>query len=115
MTLADVQAWEKHHGPIPAGAFVASRIDWSQRWPDETLIQSLVAQGMVDCPGCSREVLSTTTELTESPLPIIRLRIPVRVTPLAVMTVLWSLRFLGAITTRSNYWPTWTKPQRPSP
>jgi transposase len=32
--IEDVRAWEKRHGPIPEGAFVALRTDWSKRWPD---------------------------------------------------------------------------------
>lgn len=58
VTLADVQAWEKRHGPIPAGAFVALRTDWSQRWPDQQRIQNLDAQGVAHYPGWSREVLT---------------------------------------------------------
>ncbi len=31
---ADVRAWEKNHGAIPAGAIVLLRTGWSGRWPD---------------------------------------------------------------------------------
>ena len=31
-TVADVLAWERHHGRIPAGAVVLFRTDWSRRW-----------------------------------------------------------------------------------
>ena len=34
LTLADVKAWEKSHGPVPAGAIVLLRTGWSSRWPD---------------------------------------------------------------------------------
>jgi kynurenine formamidase len=34
LTLDDVKAWEKKHGPIPAGAIVLLRTGWSARWPD---------------------------------------------------------------------------------
>ncbi len=34
LTLDDVKAWEKRHGPIPAGAIVLLRTGWSTRWPD---------------------------------------------------------------------------------
>lgn len=33
LTIADLQEWEQEHGPIPEGAFVAFRSDWSKR-PD---------------------------------------------------------------------------------
>lgn len=31
-TVADIQAWEKQHGPIPAGSVVMIRSDWYKRW-----------------------------------------------------------------------------------
>jgi kynurenine formamidase len=34
LALADVQAWEKAHGPMPAGTIVLLRTGWSTRWPD---------------------------------------------------------------------------------
>jgi len=34
LTLDAVKAWEKKHGPIPAGAIVLLRTGWSARWPD---------------------------------------------------------------------------------
>jgi kynurenine formamidase len=34
---ADVQAWEKTNGPVPAGSVVFVRSDWSKRWPDPKL------------------------------------------------------------------------------
>jgi kynurenine formamidase len=34
LTLGDVKAWEKAHGPIPAGAIVLLRTGWSARWPN---------------------------------------------------------------------------------
>jgi kynurenine formamidase len=35
LTKDDVLAWEKQHGEIPEGAFVAFRSDWSKRKPSE--------------------------------------------------------------------------------
>ena len=57
VSLADVKAWEKRNGPIPPGAFVALRSDWSKRWPDQSKIQNLDAQGTAHYPGWSKEVL----------------------------------------------------------
>lgn len=31
---ADIAAWEKRHGPIPAGAIVLVRTGWGKFWPD---------------------------------------------------------------------------------
>jgi kynurenine formamidase len=33
-SVADVKAWERTHGPIPAGSVVMIRSDWSKRWHD---------------------------------------------------------------------------------
>ena len=32
LTVAEVKAWEKRHGRIPAGSIVMVRSDWSKRW-----------------------------------------------------------------------------------
>jgi kynurenine formamidase len=34
VTVADLEAWEREHGPIPAGAIVLVRTGWGSRWPD---------------------------------------------------------------------------------
>lgn len=34
LTVADVEAWERRHGPIPAGAIVLLRTGWGRYWPD---------------------------------------------------------------------------------
>ncbi len=34
VTQADLEAWEKTHGQIPAGAILLIRTDFSKRWPD---------------------------------------------------------------------------------
>jgi kynurenine formamidase len=33
-TVADILAWEKRHGRVPAGSVVMIRSDWSKRWND---------------------------------------------------------------------------------
>lgn len=55
--LADVEAWERRHGPMPEGAFVALRTDWWRRWPDAEAMANLDDRGMPHTPGWSLEVL----------------------------------------------------------
>lgn len=37
LQVADIEAWEKAHGRIPAGSVVMVRSDWSKAWPDPAL------------------------------------------------------------------------------
>lgn len=55
--MADVQRWEKKHGPIPQGAFVAMRTDWSKRWPDKARMRNEDGKKVAHYPGWSLEVL----------------------------------------------------------
>ncbi len=57
ITMDDVQAWEARHGPIPEGAFVALRTDWSKRWPDDDAMRNEDENGVAHYPGWSLEVL----------------------------------------------------------
>ena len=34
LSLADVKAWEKRHGPVPVGAIFILRTGWESRWPE---------------------------------------------------------------------------------
>jgi kynurenine formamidase len=58
VSMDDVRAWEKRHGPVPEGAFVALRTDWSKRWPDDAALQNKDAKGIAHYPGWSRAVLT---------------------------------------------------------
>jgi kynurenine formamidase len=51
LQVADVEAWEREHGKIPAGSVVMVRSDWSKAWPDP----ALSAQGTF--PGVSLDAL----------------------------------------------------------
>jgi kynurenine formamidase len=33
-TVADIEAWERSHGPVPVGSVVMFRSDWSKKWND---------------------------------------------------------------------------------
>ncbi len=57
LTLERVKKWEADHGPIPAGAFVAMRTDWSKRWPDAATMENKDKQGVSHYPGWSKEAL----------------------------------------------------------
>jgi kynurenine formamidase len=55
--MSDVRQWETRHGPMPAGAFVALRTDWSKRWPDAQAMRNEDKSGVAHYPGWSKEVL----------------------------------------------------------
>jgi len=57
LSLERVKKWEKDHGQIPAGAFVAMRTDWSKRWPDAAKMENKDANGAAHYPGWSLPVL----------------------------------------------------------
>jgi kynurenine formamidase len=57
LSLQDVLDWEKRHGPVPEGAFVAMRTDWSSRWPDARSMENCDASGVAHYPGWSLEAL----------------------------------------------------------
>ena len=57
LTLERVKKWETDHGPIPAGAFVALRTDWSKRWPNGDAMQNKDEAGVAHYPGWSLPVL----------------------------------------------------------
>jgi kynurenine formamidase len=46
MQAADVIAWERQHGRIPAGSVVFIRSDWSKRWPDLKLAEETKFPGV---------------------------------------------------------------------
>lgn len=62
VTLADVEAWEAAHGPVPKGSFVALRTDWHRRWPDDDAMANRDEDGVAHYPGWSREVLEHLVE-----------------------------------------------------
>lgn len=60
MTVADIEAWEKIHGTIPAGAFVVFQSGWSKRAPDA--YDNLDDDGNRHFPGWSLESLKLLIE-----------------------------------------------------
>lgn len=57
LSLDDIRRWEKKHGPVPSGSFVAMRTDWSKRWPDQAKMLNQDAQGTMHYPGWSLDTL----------------------------------------------------------
>ena len=57
VTVEDIKAYEEQYGPIPEGAFVALRTDWSKRWPDMAALSGLDAEGGENFPGWSLPAL----------------------------------------------------------
>ena len=57
LSIERVKKWEKDHGPIPGGAFVAMRTDWSKRWPDAAKMTNKDVNGVAHYPGWSLPVL----------------------------------------------------------
>jgi kynurenine formamidase len=57
LSIERVKRWEKEHGPIPGGAFVAMRTDWSKRWPDAAKMANKDVDGVAHYPGWSLPVL----------------------------------------------------------
>lgn len=57
LTMERVERWEKEHGAIPAGAFVAMRTDWSKKWPDGAAMDNKDTAGTPHFPGWSAETL----------------------------------------------------------
>jgi kynurenine formamidase len=57
LTVERIEQWEAKHGPIPKGAFVAMRTDWSKRWPDAAAMENKDAKGVAHYPGWSLPAL----------------------------------------------------------
>ena len=63
LTMERVERWEKEHGAIPAGAFVAMRTDWSKKWPDGTAMDNKDKAGTPHFPGWSMDTLKFLYEV----------------------------------------------------
>lgn len=57
VTVEDIKAYEAQYGPIPDGAFVALRSDWSKKWPDMDAVSGIDEKGRENAPGWSLEAL----------------------------------------------------------
>ena len=57
LSMKDILQWEKKHGPIPEGSFVAMRTNWSKRWPDKAKMRNEDDKKVAHYPGWSLETL----------------------------------------------------------
>jgi kynurenine formamidase len=57
LSVDDIRDWEKRHGTIPKGAFVAMRTDWAKRWPDAQALANKDSAGIFHYPGWSKPAL----------------------------------------------------------
>jgi kynurenine formamidase len=63
LTVADIRQWEYRHGPVPEGAFVAMRTDWSKRWPDPVKMRNEDSKHVAHYPGWSLAALEFLYEM----------------------------------------------------
>lgn len=63
VTVDDMKEYEKTYGPIPDGAFVALRTDWSKKWPDMAAVSGTDSDGNDNFPGWSLEALKYIYEV----------------------------------------------------
>lgn len=57
LSVADILEFEKEHGKIEPGTFVALRTDWSKRWPDVEAFNNKDENGNNHLPGWGLEAL----------------------------------------------------------
>jgi kynurenine formamidase len=62
VTVDDVLAWEKQHGRLPAGAFVAMYSGWGARVAQPERFLNKDAKGTMHAPGFSEEVAKFLTK-----------------------------------------------------
>ncbi|HAR4452148.1 TPA: cyclase family protein [Staphylococcus aureus] len=62
VTRAHIEAWEKEHGTIEPGTFVALRTDWSKRWPNIETFENKDANGQQHAPGWGLDALKCLIE-----------------------------------------------------
>ncbi|MDY7230135.1 cyclase family protein [Hyalangium rubrum] len=53
VTPADLEAWERQHGPLRPEHVVLIRTGWASRWPDEQRYRNTDAAGVMHYPGLS--------------------------------------------------------------
>jgi kynurenine formamidase len=59
---AHIEAWERKHKQIPAGAIVMLRTGWASRWPDVARYRNQDARGRMHFPGFSADAVKLLIE-----------------------------------------------------
>ena len=62
LSVEDVQAWERRHRQISAGAIVLLRTGWASRWPDERRYRNQDTAGAMHFPGFGVEAVRLLIE-----------------------------------------------------
>ena len=62
VTVDDVSAWERQHGRLPAGAFVAMNAGWDRRVSDSEAFLNADSQGVLHFPGFTAEAAQFLTQ-----------------------------------------------------
>ena len=62
VTVADIQTWERSHGPLPDGAFIAMRSGWGERIGSSERYLNADAQGAMHFPGFGADSARLLTE-----------------------------------------------------
>lgn len=58
----DLKEWESRNGPLPEGAFVVLRTDWSKRWPDYAAFLNKDDKDVAHFPGWGMDLLKVLCE-----------------------------------------------------
>ena len=62
VTVDDLSAWERQHGRLPEGAFVAMNSGWDRRVDDSQAFLNADAQGVLHFPGFTAEAAQFLTQ-----------------------------------------------------
>lgn len=57
LTLADLDAWQAAHGPLPARCAVLLSCGWDTRWPSQARFANADSDGVMHFPGFSRAAI----------------------------------------------------------
>lgn len=65
LQIADLEAWEQAHGPMPRDSIVLLLTGWGERWPDTSRVRNAGEDGVMHFPGFSPASLDWLLEHVE--------------------------------------------------